>query len=106
MNDQIKQLYQQAHVTVTRQERKGGWDNDREPFEYRTVTETVFDPSRFAALVVQECVEQCDQVAAEANAMAQSKFVTDAGRMLHEGAWGGALNCSGRIQKHFGFLNE
>ena len=57
MNQRIQELYEQAHVTETKQVRKGGWDNDREPFEYRTVTETNFDPDKFAELIVAECIE-------------------------------------------------
>jgi hypothetical protein len=34
--------------------------------------------------------------------MTKGEFVTDAGRMLQEGMWGGAKNCSGQIQTHFG----
>ena len=57
---------------------------------------------KFAELIVRECMAQCEQVAAEADSVTQSEFVTDAGRMLHEGMWGGAKNCSGQIQTHFG----
>ncbi len=57
---------------------------------------------KFAELIVRECMAQCEQVAAEADSMTKSEFVTDAGRMLHEGMWGGAKNCSGQIQTHFG----
>jgi hypothetical protein len=55
MNERIKHLYKQAHITREKQVRVGGWDNDREPFEYRTVTETNFDPEKFAELIVREC---------------------------------------------------
>ena len=57
---------------------------------------------KFAQLVVRECIDQCEQVAVSADAVSKSKFVTDAGRMLHEGMWGGAKNCSGQIKQHFG----
>jgi hypothetical protein len=57
---------------------------------------------RFAELIVQECIAQCEQVATAADAKSKSKFVTDDGRMLHEGMWGGAKNCSGQIKQHFG----
>ena len=62
--------------------------------------------AKFAELIVQECMAQCEQVAADADAMTQSKFVTDAGRMLHEGVWGGAKQCSGQIRKHFFGVEE
>jgi hypothetical protein len=57
---------------------------------------------RLAELIVQECIAQCEQVATAADAKSKSKFVTDDGRMLHEGMWGGAKNCSGQIKQHFG----
>jgi hypothetical protein len=55
MNKRIQELYKQAHITQEKQVRAGGWDNDREPFEYRTVIETNFDPEKFAELIVKEC---------------------------------------------------
>ena len=61
---------------------------------------------KFAELIVAKCVAQCEQVAAEADAMTKSEFVTDAGRMLHEGMWGGAKNCSGQIKEHFFGVEE
>ena len=57
---------------------------------------------KFAELIVRECVAQCEQVATDADAMTKSEFVTDAGRMLHEGMWGGAKNCAAGIREHFG----
>jgi hypothetical protein len=57
---------------------------------------------KFAELIVKECIAQCEQVATAADAKSKSKFVTDDGRMLHEGMWGGAKNCSGQIKQHFG----
>lgn len=57
---------------------------------------------KFAELIVQECLDQCEEVADGADKVANSKFVTDAGRMLHEGMWGGAKNCSAQIKEHFG----
>jgi hypothetical protein len=56
----------------------------------------------FAELVVQECAAQCEVVADGADAVAKGSFVTDAGRMLHEGMWGGAKNCAARIKNRFG----
>ncbi len=55
MNERIKELFEQAHITTTRQVIKGGWDNDRPPYEYRTETTTVFNPEVFAQLIVREC---------------------------------------------------
>ena len=56
----------------------------------------------FAELIVKECMTQCERVAVDADAMTKSKFVTDAGRTLHEGMWGGAKNCTAQIREHFG----
>lgn len=57
---------------------------------------------KFAKLIIQECINCCDEVANEADAMKDSKFVTDAGRMLHEGMWGGATNSAVTIKNRFG----
>jgi hypothetical protein len=57
MNERIQKLYQQSYVTTTQQLRKGGWDNDREPFEYHTVTQTAFSPEKFAQSIVGECIK-------------------------------------------------
>jgi len=79
MNKRIQQLAEQA-----------GYDMDMQQHQ------------KFAELIVQECIAQCEQVATAADAKSKSKFVTDDGRMLHEGMWGGAKNCSGQIKQHFG----
>lgn len=55
-----------------------------------------------AELILAECAAACDEVAEEADAMVNSKFVTDAGRMLHEGMWGGAQNCKASILNRLG----
>jgi hypothetical protein len=83
MNERIQELAEQA----TTEEADG--------FKY-------FDKEKFAELIVRECIAQCEQVATDADAKSKSKFVTDDGRMLHEGMWGGAKNCSGQIKQHFG----
>ena len=57
---------------------------------------------KFAELIVRECINCCDEVANEADAMKDSKFVTDAGRMLYEGMWGGATNSAVTIKNRFG----
>jgi hypothetical protein len=79
MNERIRELALQA-----------GYDMDMQQHQ------------KFAELIVQECIAQCEQVATAADAKSKSKFVTDDGRMLHEGMWGGAKNCSGQIKQHFG----
>jgi hypothetical protein len=79
MNERVRELALQA-----------GYDMDMQQHQ------------KFAELIVQECIAQCEQVATAADAKSKSKFVTDDGRMLHEGMWGGAKNCSGQIKQHFG----
>jgi hypothetical protein len=87
MNERILQLAKQA-----------GLDDDMFPLDEWDNPEL----EKFAELIVQECIVQCEQVATAADAKSKSKFVTDDGRMLHEGMWGGAKNCSGQIKQHFG----
>ncbi len=88
MNERIQLLIEQATTRIDPTAHDGAcWD---------------FDKEKFAELIVAECIAQCEQVATDADAMTNSKFVTDAGRMLHEGMWGGAKNCTAQIQTHFG----
>lgn len=56
----------------------------------------------FAELIIKECLDCCKQVAEEADAMKNSKYLTEAGKMLHEGMWGGASNSSIAIKNKFG----
>jgi hypothetical protein len=93
MNERIKLLAEQADEYA---------DNKIQmPGEYHPDWHDIRD-EKFAELIVRECITQCEQVATDANAMTKSKFVTDAGLVLHEGAWGGAKNCSEQIKLHFG----
>jgi hypothetical protein len=91
MNPRILELQHQAMSLVL-----NGNDPDGD-------VEKMYIPAEFtkklAELIVRECVKSCEQVAADADAMAKSDFVTDAGRMLHQGAGGGAMNCSAEIKK-------
>ncbi len=91
MNERIRELAEQATSIV---EMVG-------PEGY-TSSYAKFDREKFAELIIKECVVQCEQVAVDADAMAKSNFVTDAGRMLQQGAWGGAKNCGAQIREHFG----
>ena len=86
MNERIRELAEQAL-----------FESDFDDEQNIKITMDIF-----AELIVRECIIQCEQVATDANAMTKSKFVTDAGLMLHEGAWGGAKNCSEQIKQHFG----
>lgn len=87
MNERIKELINEA-TTIE----EHGWGASYENF----------NREKFAELIVKECVAQCEQVAADADVMADSKYVTDMGRQLHEGMWGGAKNCTAQIREHFG----
>jgi hypothetical protein len=51
--------------------------------------------------IVARCVQQCEQVATSADWMTKSEFVTEHGRMLHEGMWGGAKTCALEISDYF-----
>ena len=66
--------------------------------EYPTQDE-VFE--KFAQLIVQECANKCQELAADYAAVANSKFVTEGGKTLHNGMWGGATYCASEIKQHF-----
>jgi hypothetical protein len=91
MNERIRKLADEAGIDTT--------DFENCPIELYGAEQQL---NKFAELIVQECIAQCEQVATAADAKSKSKFVTDDGRMLHEGMWGGAKNCSGQIREHFG----
>ena len=57
MNERLKEIEKQATRRIETKVRKGGWDNDREPYEYKTVVDTFFDKEKFAELIVKECME-------------------------------------------------
>jgi hypothetical protein len=59
------------------------------------------DIEQFVEHIVAQCVTQCEQVATAADWMTKSEFVTEHGRMLHEGMWGGAKNCATEISEYF-----
>lgn len=58
--------------------------------------------SKFAELIVQECLRQCENVRTDALEQKSSEFLTESGKMLYEGVFGGATNCGYAIQQHFG----
>lgn len=93
MNERIRELIEKA--TVRGVEYRPGDDGHPTPTFY-------FDKEKFAELIIEECVSQCEKVASHADKMAKSDFVTPEGRMLNEGMWGGATNCGAWIKKHFG----
>ena len=93
MNERIRELADEAGLRFTQL-----MSNPMVP----VVDGRETDLEKFAELIVAECVAQCEQVAADADVMADSKYVTDMGRQLHEGMWGGAKNCTAQIREHFG----
>lgn len=56
---------------------------------------------KFAYLILQECTGLCQELAADYAAVANSEFVTEGGKTLHNGMWGGAANCAREIKQHF-----
>jgi hypothetical protein len=101
VNQRIQELYKQAHVTETKQVRKGGWDNDREPFEYSSVTTTVFNPEKFAQLIVKECMRQVEE---------QYLPVLEDQVMMKDTHWDGYVQCGVdsyvAIREHFFGIEE
>lgn len=95
MNQRIQQLYKQAHITQEKQVRAGGWDNDREPFEYRTVTETNFDPEKFAELIVKDCINKIETHRIPVGNSA-------AGEMACEWTYAALKEIRDEIKEHFG----
>ena len=64
--------------------------------------ESIVKARKFAVLLIEECAARCEEVATDADTISKSTFVTEVGRMLHEGMWGGAKNCAVGIRQHFG----
>ena len=87
MNERIKDFLDEA--TEIHDDRNTG------------VSYPVVDYKIFAELIIRECATACDSVAEEADAMKDSKYVSEYGRMLHEGMWGGAQNCKVEILNRF-----
>ena len=88
MNERIKEISAHSFVKI--------------PTLTHGVLVKLTDVEKFAELIVKECMAQCERVATDADAMTKSEFVTDAGRQLYEGMWGGANNCASWIKEHFG----
>lgn len=59
-----------------------------------------------AELIVQECMKQCEQIRDDAFVQKKSEFLTQDGKMLYEGVYGGANNCGFAIQQYFGVEDE
>ncbi len=95
MNELIKELEKQATTVVE------GWSDER-----GTTRHYEFNREKFAELIIAECVKVCEQQAENAAVQKKSTFLTDEGRQLYSGVWGGAKGCSGAIMNHFGVANE
>lgn len=88
MKQQLRELYDIAFVSAGKEK------------QFETTHLDVAE--KFAELIIQKCLEECEVVAYDADKKANSSLVTDAGRMLYEGMWGGAKNCAGQINYYFG----
>lgn len=68
--------------------------------ENHCLTESAWKAWQAATMVEREaCAAVCDAIAADADLMTKSDVLTDAGKMLHEGMWGGASNSAAGIRE-------
>ena len=81
MNSKVKSLLAQAHL------------------EFHPDTNAVAE--RFAELIVDACLYACENIRQDALVQKKSEFLTDDGKMLYEGVYGGATNCGFAIQQMF-----
>ena len=58
----------------------------------RAAVETLIDA------VAERCAQICESVAEDADSGRRKKLLTEAGRQLYEGMWGGATNCAAKIR--------
>jgi hypothetical protein len=91
MNERIQELKQQAEAYVD------SADNDLGIEQYRELVD-----QKFAELIIKECMGCCGQVAEDAHKQKSSSFLTQDGKQLYNGVWGGAMNCGSAIANHFG----
>lgn len=91
MNERIKELVEQATTVVE------GWSDESGTTRYYE-----FDKQKFAELIIKECMQQCKNVRDDAKLQKKNGFLTDSGKLLYDGVWGGANNCGFAIQNHFG----
>ena len=87
MKQQLRELYDIAFVSAGKEK------------QFETTHLDIAE--KFAELIIQKCLEECEVVAYDADTNANSSLVTDTGRMIHEGMWGGAKSCSGKIKYYF-----
>ena len=91
MNERIKELEKQATTVVE------GWSDENGTTRYYE-----FNREKFAELIIKECMGCCGQVAEDAHKQKSSSFLTQDGKQLYNGVWGGAMNCGSAIANHFG----
>jgi hypothetical protein len=89
MNERIEHCLYQAGLTA-----QGCWD-ELDDYAKEGI-------EKFAGLIIQECLQQCEQIRNDALTQKKSEFLTESGKMLYEGVFGGATNCGFAIQQHFG----
>lgn len=66
-----------------------------------TIITSSMDESKFAELIIKECMGICGKVAEDAHKQKGSSFLTADGKQLYNGVWGGAMNCGNAIGNHF-----
>jgi hypothetical protein len=93
MNERIKEMMEQSMPAIDWKARNGVELNNGERLKHMT---DWFD--KFAQLIVEDCIDICENEAASAQAQQKSVFLTDEGRQLYSGAWGGAKGCAGAIK--------
>jgi len=87
MNGRIKELQFQAAAQVN-------------PLLEGSEWQQVF-VEKFTELIVQECLQACENIRQDALVQKESEFLTDSGKTLYEGVYGGATNCGFAIQSMF-----
>ena len=85
MNERIKQLAEQAGISLSQKDYSYYW------------VESAEDIEKFAELIVRECATTCDNIGKEARKEWKAKYIPhDDGRS--DGAW----ECKAAILEHFG----
>ena len=95
MNERLKEIEKQATRRIETKVRKGGWDNDREPYEYKTVVDTFFDKEKFAELIVRECIDKIETHRIPVGNSAE-------GEMACEWTYAALKEIRDEIKEHFG----
>ena len=88
MNERLKQLAIKATKV-----------NELDDIDYRFET---FDKEFFAMLIIKKCIAQCNLIASWSDTLSKNELLTDSGRQLHEGRFGGAISCITSIEEYFG----